>query len=401
MRLSNLLWIKYLKINCHSKDMQITTKLRDKKDHFMVTIYKEERKKINISVGDILILNVGKDEFIRQVRKNFWISLPKRLLKNKNNNDKINLSIRKLAKIKDCEKRTKNIVYGNKLDIRYFIPRKTRLNYPLYIIERNKDHSSVWYPVGGGARHLNIKNFVNTNKIAELIGFYFGDGSTSKNIQSFRLTNCEPSVLNYCLDALEEIGIERDQCKIQVIYSTNKELTDDIKNRCIDFWSRILNINRKRIVSVTKAKNIRETLEHGSARIFIGSTVLVEILLHGLLKCFLQRITNPQEDVDYQLLRGFMRGLLAAEGCVYLNKQGSLIRVSISYNPHSEELNFYKTLLKNLGIGYGMIKGNELYIPRYKNMKKLFQLNAFKMHELRNQKFIKGFKNHKFFKTNK
>ncbi|MCH8004369.1 MAG: hypothetical protein IH934_07115 [Nanoarchaeota archaeon] len=391
--------VRYLNLNDYKKSMQIITKLRERKDHFMITIYKEYRKNLDISVGDIIILNLDNYEIIRKIKKDFHISLPKSLLKNKSNGDEIELSILQISKKENCFKRPKSMVKNNKIDIRHFIPKKTIFNHPIYIIDRNNDYSSVWYPIGGGVRHVTIKNRVDIDKIAELIGFYFGDGSTSENIRSFRLTNCEPSVLNYCLDILQEIGIKRNNCKVQIIYSTNKELTEEIKNKCTNFWSKTLNLNKSNIVSVNKSKNVRETLKYGSARIFIDNTILVEIFLHGLLKSILLRITNPENIIDKRLLNGFTRGLLAAEGAIYLNKNGSVVKIGMSYDPHSRELDLYKKLLSNLDINYGGTKGNEFYIYGYKNIKKLHNINAFKMHKSRNQKFVNGILNHRFFKT--
>ena len=393
-------WVKYLKPGNSQENMQITTKLRERKDHFMITIYKEERQNLTIFVGDIVLLKLRKYELVRPVKKDFHISLPKNILKDKNNGDKIELYILKIVKKENCLKRPESMIKNDKLDIRHFIPIKTIFDYPICIIERDSDYSSIWYPVGGGVRHINIKNYVNIDKIAELMGFYFGDGSTSQNIASFRLTNSEPSVLNYCLNILEEIGINRKSFKGQIIYSTNKELTEDIKSRCINFWSKSLRISKENVVSVTKAKNIRETLEHGSARIFIDNTVLVEIFLQGLLKGILQKIINPHTLIDKKLLEGFIRGLLAAEGSVNLNKNGSVVKIGISYDPHSNELELYKNLLKNLKINYGGTKGNELYIYGFNNIKKFYEINAFKMHKSRNQKFISGILNHKYFKAN-
>jgi len=388
-------WIRYLKLEDYQKDKYILTKLRERKDHFMITIYKKDRQKLDIAIGDIIIFKLDNQELTRPIMKDFHISLPKNVLKDKTKGNKIKLAVLTIDKRKDCSKRPKNMIKNGKLDIRYFIPKKTIFGYPIYIIRRNTNHSSVWYSIGGGVRHINIKNFIDVDKIAELIGFYFGDGSTCRSIRSFRLTNSESSVLNYCLDTLEEMDIRRNSFKIQIIYSTNKELTKEIKNRCINFWSKMLKIEKDKIVSVNKAENMRETLEYGSARIFIDKTILVEIFLHGLLKGILRRITHPKSTIDKRLLKGFIRGLLAAEGNVNLNQYGSVVKVGIAYDPRSNELRLYKRLLRNLNINYGRTKGNELYIYGYDNMKRLFDLNAFKMHKRRNQRFTKGFLKHK------
>lgn len=391
--------IKYLSLdNCYGdmKGFIINTKLRERKDFFEVTIYKEERKNLVVSIGDIAILKLEGYEIIRPVGKDFHLSLPKNLLGGKKNGDTIELVIIKICKRGDCIERPNLMVKNNKIDIRYFIPNHTIFGYPIYVIDRGDGYSSVWYSIGGGANHINIKNLIDIEKIAELVGFYFGDGNTSYSVRSFRLNNCESSVLEYCLDILEEIGISRDIAKLQIIYSSDKELNEEIKNKCITFWSKSLKINKNKIVSVNKAKNARETLKYGSARVFIDNTILLEIFLHGLLKGILQRISQPKDDLDKKLLQGFLRGLLAAEGSVYLNKHNSICKIGIAYNPRSRELNLCKKLLKNLGINFGKTHGNELLIYAWPNFKKLYEIDAFKMHKARNEKFIMGFKNHRF-----
>ncbi len=376
----------------------ITTQLRDRNDHFVVTIYKKYRRTINIEVGDIAIINLRGEELIRPVRRDFHVALPKKLLKDKHHGDDIEFYV-SLAKPDNCVKRPSKEFYSDLLDVRSLIPKRTVFGRPLYVIKRSEQYSSVWYSHGSGVRHITIKNFIDSVKIAELMGFYYGDGTTCEGIQSFRLTNCEPSILNHCLDTLEILGVGRDQFKAQIIYSTDTEVTNEIKNRCINYWSKTLGLNIEKIVSVTKSKNIRETKRYGSARIFIDSTVLVEILLRGVMEHVLKKISKPQERIDYELLKGFMRGLLAAEGSVQLNKQGSVVRVGIAFDPHSEELGLYKVLLKNLGIAYKRVGCNEILIQKYVNMRKLHDIRGFARHDARNTKFTEGFRNHRFFKT--
>ena len=379
--------------------MIITSKLRERKDHFVITWYKEDREKSGVSIGDIIILKLGERELVRPVRKDFHISLPKKELRNKNKGDKIKLPVLKIVKKSEGIKRPVIIFKEDKIDIRFFIPKKTLFNHVIYVLERDVNYSTIWYPVGGGVRHINIKNFINADKLAELMGFYFGDGTTCKTIRSLRLTNSEPSALDYCLEIFEAMGIERHNFKVQVIYCTDKEITCEIKSRCVEFWSSALRINKENIVSVTKSNNKKETLAHGSARIFLDNTVLVEILLHGLLKGILQRISNPEKDIDKRLLNGFMRGLLAAEGSVILNKNGSVVKIGIAHDPHSDELELYRKWLANLGIRPGANKGNELYVYGFDNIRKFYEIDAFKMHNKRNAIFVKGFLNNKKFKA--
>ncbi|MFH1669211.1 MAG: hypothetical protein ABIA62_04755 [Candidatus Woesearchaeota archaeon] len=210
-----------------------------------MTIYKEDRANLCVSMGDIIIFKLGEIELIRPVRADFHISLPKKLLKKKSRGQKIKLNILRVVKRIQSLKRPDETAEGDDIDIRHFIPLKTMFGYPIYVIERTKECSTVWYAIGGGVNHINIKNIVKTSKIAELLGFYFGDGNTSPGIRSFRLNNSEPSTLNSCLAVLEDMGISRKMFKGQIIYSTNKnEITLDVKKRCVAFWSAVLEMDK-------------------------------------------------------------------------------------------------------------------------------------------------------------
>ena len=256
----------------------------------------------------------------------------------------------------------------------------------------------IWYSTGGGADYIKIKKETSLEKIAELIGFYFGDGNTSANVRSFRLNNCEQSVLNYCLDILEDIGIRRDMVKVQVIYSTPYEkIGNSIKERCTSYWSEILGLKESQIVSINRSFGKTESLQYGSARIFLDNATFVELMLNGVLKRFIKFLKNPNSKEKRVILRGFLRGLAAAEGSVILTSLKSLSKVGFAYNPHSEDLDFYKLMLTNLGVNYAGINGNELYIYRMSNFKIFNDIDLFKMHETRKIKFNLGYQNHKFY----
>jgi len=389
--MKNTKLVKSIHINL--KENVINVRLSERKDHFIVIIPKVERERLKISIGDISIINFNNNELVRPVRADAAVSLPKRLLKDRQHDDWIELCVEKAISRDSCLNRPNKPFLNNKLDIRYFIAEKTDHNYPLYIIPRDEHTSTIWYPVGGGVRHITIYNLVHIEKIAEFLGFYFGDGTKCKNMQSLRMTNCEPSILVHSLNVLGEMGIDRKLCKVQIIYSTPQEITENIKQCCVRFWSKILQLDKKRIVSVNGAYNVRETRKHGSARICINSSVLFQIMVRNLLLGVIKRIVKPQDEIDYKLLKGFMRGLLAAEGFPELNNYGSLVKVGIAFNPYSNELNLYRKLLDNLNINYGKTHGNSLYVYQHKNMRKFNEFNAFRLHKTRNEKFLAGYNN--------
>ena len=227
-------------------------------------------------------------------------------------------------------------------------------------------------------------------KLAEVLGFYYGDGSTSMGVTSFRLTNAEPSVLDYCLEVLEQVGIPRERFKVQVIYSTPGEINAMITERCIKFWSQTLRIPRNNVVSVLKVHNVRETKPCGSARLCIDSAAVVELFLYVLLPTVLRRILTPVCAEDRQCLRGFMRGLLAAEGFPEFNVKGTLTKIGIAYDRFSEEPKVYKKLLSNMGVHAGRDHRNCVYVYGRENLITFAQMDGFKMHSSRKSKLLRG-----------
>lgn len=371
----------------------IKVRLRDKKDHFVTTIYKDLRRKLNIKPTSILLLKINDKEIIKIPNQDFHITIPKKLIKSNHNNVKI-----KILKVYDKKEgilRDKSLFQGENINFSAFVPKRTIFGNEIFILDA-QEYIYVWYNISGGAQHIKIKRKFNAEKIAELMGFYFGDGNTSEKIRSFRLNNCEPSTLNHCLNILEGLDIPRSKIKIQIIYSSNIEIEEKIKKRCINYWADTLKLKKNQIVSVSRSKNLRKTLKHGSARIFFDNSIFVEIMLNGILKNFVEIIKNPRTKIEKDILKGFLRGLAAAEGSVTLTKLNSLSKIGFAYDPHSEDLKFYKKILDNLEIIPGKVHGNELLIYGINNFKIFNKMDLFKMHEKRKKKFDLGYKNHKF-----
>lgn len=370
-------------------------KLKDRKDHFIATIYKDQRQKFQITRESILLLKINSKIIIKIPNKDFHISIPKSLVES-GTKDKIKARVLKIYSKEEGKLRESSLFQNNDVNIKALVPKETIFGNEIFVLDENDECLYIWYCIGGGADHVKIKKKLDAEKLAELMGFYFGDGNTSHGIRSFRLNNCEHSALNYCLDILENLGISRSQVKVQVIYSSDTEIEDRIKKRCTNYWANTLELEKKQIVSVNRSKNIRRTLEYGSARIFFDNSVFVEIMLHGVLKRFIEIIKKPKNDLEENILKGFIRGLAAAEGSVTLTRLNSLSKVTFAYDPHSEDLEFYKKILENLRISYGGIHGNELNIYGIKNFNKFNEIDLFKIHETRKKKFEKGYKNHKF-----
>ncbi|HZX12673.1 MAG TPA: hypothetical protein VFE88_04425 [Candidatus Nanoarchaeia archaeon] len=371
----------------------VKLQLRDKKDHYAVTFYKEIRNRLGITSKSILLLKIREQILIRIPNVDFAVTIPKKIIVD--STSLIEIEVIKIYNQEECLKRDNLDIDGEDVQLNALIPTKTVYGKNIFVLDF-KGKQYVWYSVGGGVKPILINKNVNLIELAELIGFFFGDGSTSQSIRSFRLTNAEPSTLIHCLNILERIGISRNLFKAQIIYSSNTEINQQIKEKCIDYWIRILNLNRNQIISVSRSKAKTRSLEYGSARIFFDNSTFLEIMLHGVLKKFIEILLSASNSSERNILIGFMRGLAAAEGYVGLTKLNSLSKLSLSFDPHSTELYFYRILLKNLGVEPAKVRGNQLYIYRISNFKIFNEINLFKFHDTKKEKFKLGYKNHRY-----
>ena len=377
-----------------ARNLDISTTLRERRDHFVITIYKEQRKKYEVNVGDFLVFKLNNKLLIRPIRRDYHVSLPKKLLRDKCHGEKIIIRDVLIFSPEICSWRPSVQFENSILDIRSIVPLETRKGYPLRIFPLSFDKSIVWFSVPGGVEPIVINNFINLEDISEMSGFYFGDGTTCEGIQTFVLTNSEPSTIKHAIKFLRKVGISKGNFRFQIIYSNNHIfLSDKVKRRCIDFWVKELEILESQVVSVNLSRSKKEGVRHGSIKLLYYRVTFVEIMLN-----FLREIENILRSNKFvknkEILKGFMRGLLAAEGCPESNQIGSLIKVGISFDPYSKELEIYRKLLGMLDISYGKASGNCLYVYGHDNFKKFYTNKFFGLHKKRNLLFYAYYKNH-------
>ncbi|MBS3142461.1 LAGLIDADG family homing endonuclease [Candidatus Woesearchaeota archaeon] len=370
----------------------LTTHLRAGDGDFVATEAK------TIRIGDLLVLNIKEQEYIRRVNRDYQISLPQISYSNKNPGDAVALCVKMIVSQKTGSHRPRFSYTNKAIDIGAFVPSQTHFSSPVFIIPRDNQKITIWYPARGCAQPITLNRYAQPNDLGELMGFYYGDGSTGCGIRSFRLTNEEPSILKHCLKICCSLGLQIGQFKAQIICSTPDTLEEDKKKECVDHWCSHLQLHDHQIVSVTKSQSKYETKGFGSLRLIIDNATLTEVML-GVLQGTLKRVLNPTRKEDIELLKGFVRGLLAAEGSVMRNHHNSLIGISISYDPHSEELLVYQRLLSNLGIKCCGVHSNQLIVRKFENMKKFYSLRGFGLHARRNQLFMEGLCAHRYFRA--
>jgi len=375
--------------------MRIKAIAKDRKDNFQFIILKKQREKFtDISVGDILLLRVKGETFMKKIHKDFLVSLPKRL--GFKNNEEFSFTVLKHVKPTTALKRPNYFKMGNLIDIKYFIPLKTAFENNIFVVDW-KDGMYVWYPVGGGVKLVYMKRFCEVETFFEILGFLWGDGSI-KNVRSLRFTNAESSTLIEVLKFFEKVGIARNSWKVQIIRSGPNKPSKNIKRKCKNFWSKKLNLPRKNIVSVLWSKAKNNDFPFGSARLFLDNATLLEIFANGALNRVKKNVNNLSENVIAFLLRG----IAAAEASPQLRNNFSLKRTEFSFNHKSDELKLFAMLLDRMGVstsGVDLYK-NRFNVDGWNNFSKLYTIDVFKHHETKNNLFIRGFENHRYTKFN-
>jgi len=369
--------------------MIIKTIPRDRRDHFVCTIFKEDRKRlVNFSEGDIVIVKIDGKLLIRKVKEDFIISLPKILAIKPNKEAKIEL----LRHVKPEEglKRPRKYSADGKISTRYFIPLKTAFGHKIFVID-NGEKIFVWFPVGGGVEPICIKKFVNPKSLFETIGFLWGDGST-ENVRSLRFTNSEPSTLDFTINFFGSMGIKRKMWKAQIIWSGPSEPSKEIKKECKKFWSREILIPKENIKSVLWSKCKANRTKFGSCRIFIDNAILFEIFVNGILKWCKDRIKD--ENLEKEILQPLVRGVLASEGSIDF-RRGVIQRISIAFDPYSNEEILFRKMFKCLGISTLPNHKNAFSIDGWDNFLRLFLIDSFILDKNSNEKFCSGFIHHK------
>lgn len=371
--------------------MIIKSIVRGKIDRRFTLLRKERDRLGNISKRDILLFKVNGNLLIRKILEDFIVSLPRSLPLE--TNSEINIEIITHIKPEEGLERPKEPMSNGLVDLNHFIPLKTIHGKDIFVID-DEDQIFVWFPVGGGVKHIHINKFVDQEMLFETIGFLWGDGST-ENVRSIRFTNSEPSTLLNAVNLFEGIGIDRKTWKVQVIWSGPKEPSEEIKEKCKNFWVDKLNLPKENIKSVLWSKGKSNKTINGSARIFIDNAVLFEIFVNGILKWCKEEI--DKQDLNTPTLRWLLRGIMAAEAtpCLF---NDSLRRVEFSFDPHSNELDFFTEILTRLGITHSKPefgRHNRFNVDGWKNFFRLFMIDAFKLHKKKNRAFVRGFINHR------
>jgi hypothetical protein len=253
--------------------MEIIANIRYQKGYAAATFYKDIRKSLKLEIKQIYVFCIDNQIFFKKISQDHSIIIPKVIC-----GQKEFAKIKILGKAnKVSEQKSEKNRSASYVELLEYFPHITSTGYPTYYwIQDN--YLYFWY--NKITMPLKIKNTLLKDKTGLLAGFLQGDGTTCSSIRSLRLTNCEPSILIECYDLLKRLGIVLAKTKLQIIYSSPKDVISEKKQKKImRYWEKILPCQK---CTFTISKNDSETLEYGSCRLTYNNSNLAELFVFGI-----------------------------------------------------------------------------------------------------------------------
>lgn len=230
----------------------------------------------------------------------------------------------------------------------------------------------------------------NTNaELTQLAGLYEGDGLTSTKSKtsrgSFAFGNIELALNSFVIESLENLfNLNRTHLKFQV-----QVREDAQKDQAINFWSERLSLPKENFRKTMINKLQRS--KHGLLSIIYENKAFKDYFMFTLNKIKKLAEKNKLVAIEY------LKGIIASDGDVGLEKNGSLSRVRIS-GATFLDLRHYQRVLKILRISSSITEKNRLQISNWKNLFKIADFNLVSLHPEKKRVFFSGFRKHRKLK---
>ena len=221
----------------------------------------------------------------------------------------------------------------------------------------------------------------------EGLGLQQGDGTHSLSDVHVTFTNNNIALISHQITWFNRLGISTEALRFYPEVPPNSDFSEEVKK-----WKKELAKNNIRNLQFRSPKTTNENV--------INS--LVQIVFHNKLfkisYLYLLNILRCQISEDKKKAIAYLRGIIAAEGCVKLDKTeilGSLKITAVSESVRE----FYRHCLKTIGINTSrddLTKGSEaIIITHYDNFKKIYEMRLAELHPEKHQKFINALMKYK------
>ncbi|MBU2633687.1 MAG: hypothetical protein KJ674_00420 [Nanoarchaeota archaeon] len=239
--------------------------------------------------------------------------------------------------------------------------------------------------------------------LPETIGLMVGEGYFG--IRSFTFANSNEVAIDDVIDFLKQFNLP---IKIYLEVST-KNIPKNFEEKSKKFWENHLKTKIKRVRVRREFNNITK---YGTIHLTVNNTILAKILNKII------GISKPKIEKSKKLSIDYLKGIIAAEGNINIQKRTKCVyMIRISSNK-IEERNHYKKCLKSAGLniyckdmpnvskkeakekGWKTTKGRAgaVIISKWENFIKVFQLELLNLNKDKKDKFAKYFVNNKFTK---
>ena len=245
--------------------------------------------------------------------------------------------------------------------------------------------------VGRPSKQIKLPKYLDlSEQNLEAMGIFLAEGTIVKGYNRIEIGNSEPALLEKFLELLENLGITRNDVKVKInIFYEDACSTKETEIK--KFWADKLKISIANFQKITwyHKKGKKKTSPYGVAQLRVYNKLLTKLfllILHKIIKIVLKRSN---------LAVPFLRGIFSGEGCV--ERRGKSIHAIIVSCVKYKSL--IKKLLEKIDITTGKYNPRARGFPirGIENFKKIYELELFRIHPIKNQNFIEGLKNHRYF----
>ncbi len=282
--------------------------------------------------------------------------------------------------------RTINSEHTKKIDLTEFVPDKVKVgkhgnSFPVsiktddcYIMLSYRTHA--YSPSGSNAQReysLTIPRYVNwSQETFEVLGLLQAEmGKTNNGCISF--SNHEHRIITRVMRWFEnELELNSDvwrwYIKVNINEPENEEYKKEVETKVIDYWTKKTRVDfeKRHPKTVSYIKNTKNK----RLKVCDRGTLIIEHksnLLSQIIKKYVNSMFFRMPGLGKDEIRGFMKGIIAGESCVEIDKIFKKYRVRISANDKRER-DVYQACLRRLDIESKQYLNNkDLIISRFEN----------------------------------
>src|SRR3989344_4319268 len=265
------------------------------------------------------------------------------------------------------------------LDVLEYLPESIvtegGVEYPLNII-LDESHIMVNYhleaiaPSGTGFQEYSYtlpRYIPQTEETFEVLGLLQAEmGKTPNGNLSF--PNHEYCIINQVMQWFTDVfnlpyDTWRWSIKLNINEPVDQTYREQVETKAVNHWLQ----RTKTSLEKSYPKKVTYVNENYTQNKILSFHDYGTLVLEYKNKHFIKKITYEKLlNFDKELIRGFMRGIIAGEGCVELSKTDKKYRVHISVSKEDEKEIYYQSL-KKLEVDSIKYPGDKLVISKRKN----------------------------------